>query len=228
MNLQKYCNPPVWPLSFTFARNLFFMKKAILLILILVIAGFTVYRLFFKTDPKPESPKDQPLTISKNSQGFNDAFANLLKEYLSLKDALVEWDSAKATQQAGVLQKSAEELPFGELKADTAIVLTAKDLATSIANESKGFVAESTLEQKRRAFNMITSFMYDLLRSVKFDRQIIYHVKCPMAFNESEEAYWLSDKPDISNPYLGNKHPKFHGSMETCGEIVDSLDFAKK
>jgi hypothetical protein len=49
-----------------------------------------------------------------------------------------------------------------------------------------------------------------------------------MAFNDTEEAFWLSDKNRVVNPYLGSKHPKYKGSMLHCGDITDSLDFRKK
>jgi hypothetical protein len=49
-----------------------------------------------------------------------------------------------------------------------------------------------------------------------------------MAFKDSEEAYWLTSTNKIVNPYLGKKHPTYKDKMLGCGEIIDSLDFAKK
>jgi hypothetical protein len=48
-----------------------------------------------------------------------------------------------------------------------------------------------------------------------------------MAFNDDEEAWWISNEHKIENPYLGKKHPKYKGSMIECGDITDSLDFSK-
>lgn len=73
---------------------------------------------------------------------------------------------------------------------------------------------------------MISDAMYDLVRTVNFDRQIIYHQHCPMAFNDSEGAYWLSNSRAVINPYLGKKHPKYKAAMLACGEVTDSLDFS--
>jgi Cu(I)/Ag(I) efflux system membrane fusion protein len=64
---------------------------------------------------------------------------------------------------------------------------------------------------------MISDNIYDLVRSVRYDQQIVYHQYCPMAFNDAG-AYWLSNTSDIENPYFGKK-------MLTCGEIKDSVDF---
>ena len=46
-----------------------------------------------------------------------------------------------------------------------------------------------------------------------------------MAFNDNEEAYWLSNTRSIVNPYLGKKHPRYAGGMVTCGSIADSIDY---
>ncbi|HTE12434.1 MAG TPA: hypothetical protein VK645_16485, partial [Chitinophagaceae bacterium] len=60
-----------------------------------------------------------------------------------------------------------------------------------------------------------------------YDRQKLYHQHCPMAFNDDEEAWWISNSNKIINPYLGRKHPKYKATMEGCGDITDSLDFSK-
>jgi len=62
--------------------------------------------------------------------------------------------------------------------------------------------------------------LYDLIKSVRFDKQIIYLEHCPMAFNQTG-ANWLSNTPDIKNPYIPKK-------MIDCGEVLDTLDFTKQ
>jgi hypothetical protein len=75
---------------------------------------------------------------------------------------------------------------------------------------------------------MLTDEVYTLVRTVRYDGETIYHIRCPMAFNDSEQAFWLSNTPKIMNPYLGEKHPVYKNKMVGCGEIDDSLNFAKK
>jgi hypothetical protein len=48
-----------------------------------------------------------------------------------------------------------------------------------------------------------------------------------MAFNDNETAFWLSDNREVVNPYLGKKHPKYASGMLHCGEVKDSLAYAK-
>jgi hypothetical protein len=205
------------------------MKRLILLLVIVLIAALAIWKLFLnEPQSKPETPKDKPLAISKNSSTFNQSFGELMTSYYALKDALVDWDTVRADQAALALQQQADSLPVKQIRADSSIVLNALNLAGSISNEVKGFIGEPTIEQKRREFNMITEELYNLIRNVQYDGQIVYHIRCPMAFNETEEGFWLSNTSKIANPYLGNKHPKYNNKMVGCGEIVDSLNFAKK
>jgi len=204
------------------------MKRALLLIIILVIAGVTAYKLFFGKENPKEEIKEAPLTVNKSSDAFNTSFAGMMSDYFTIKDALVDWDTAKANNAAIALEESSGKLPVKGLKADSTAVETAVNYIQSIQSETKGFRGEQSIDQKRRSFNMLTSELYDLIRTVRFDGQVVYHVRCPMAFGDSAEGYWLSAQAKIVNPYLGNKHPTYKAKMIGCGELVDSLDFSKK
>jgi hypothetical protein len=205
------------------------MKKLLLLIAIAGMAAFLGWQLFSGKEAKPvDDQKDQPLSISSNSNAFDHSFSTLMNEYFGIRDALVEWDSAKADIAAKALQQRADSLPFSLLKGDSSIILTAQNLAISISSETKGFIGETTIEQKRRAFNMLTDEIYNIIRTVRYSGQIIYYIKCPTAFKDSSEGYWLNNSNKVINPYLGNKHPVYRDKMLGSGEIVDSMDFAKK
>ncbi|MEJ7828190.1 MAG: DUF3347 domain-containing protein [Segetibacter sp.] len=167
--------------------------------------------------PSNVTAQDQPLKQSKNSAAFNSAFQTLLTNYYHLKDALVATNDTMAVNSARLLIANADSLKMDELKADSSIVEMAEGYLQSISAEAKALVAEPKIEEKRKSFQMISDNMYDLVRSVRFDQQIVYHQYCPMAFNDAG-AYWLSNTSDIKNPYFGKK-------MLTCGEIKDSVDF---
>jgi hypothetical protein len=199
--------------------------KWVLLVIICLAAAFFAFRLFSKKPEKPVEAKDQPLRISKNSDLFNKAFAGLLNEYYSIKDALVDWDTLQADRSAAALSSLADSLPIHEMKADTPVIQTAEALASSISDEAKAFQGEHGIEDRRRSFNMLTEEMYNLVRTVRYDGSIIYHIKCPMAFRDSQEAFWLSNTSRIVNPYLGTRHPVYKNKMVGCGEVDDSLHF---
>lgn len=170
-----------------------------------------------KTD---ETKKVEPLTQSKNSSDFNDKFDSLLASYYRLKDAFVASNDAMAASHAKSLIASANNLNLKEAKADNSIIEMAKQYVGSISSEAKALVAAPNLEAKRKSFQMISDNMYDLVRTVHFDKEVVYHQFCPMAFNDAG-AYWLSNSTDIKNPYFGKK-------MLTCGEVKDSIDFRGK
>jgi hypothetical protein len=207
------------------------MKRLVIVIILLAAIAFGVYKLAFSVEKKATiaAEKDQPLAISKNSIAFNESFAKVLNDYFSLKSALTDYDTVKANAAAGVLAVDADSLKINEIKGDTtgAIKATAGNAAGTISGSAKGLIGETDLVKKKREFQMISDAIYDLARTVQYDRMKLFHQHCPMAFNESEDGTWLSNSDSIVNPYLGSKHPKFKDKMLHCGDITDSLGFTK-
>ena len=201
------------------------MKKFVLLAIVFIAAGFLAWKLLSDKPSRPAEPADKPLAITKNSGAFNDSFGVLLNNYFAVRDALVDWDTLKADQAAAELAIKADSLPVRLIKADSGIVLTARSLAASLSGDARGFMGEAGIEGRRHSFDLMTEELYNLVRAVSYDGETIYHIKCPMAFKDSIPAYWLSDKPAVVNPYLGNKHPVYKSKMLGCGEIVDSFSF---
>jgi hypothetical protein len=188
----------------------------------LIIIAFALLASCGGADQKPvaEVTKDAPLAQSKNSDKFNEKFAGFLTHYFNLKDAFVASDDAMAISHASLLAASADSLDMSEVKADTSIIDMAQQYVQSVSAEAKGLAGEKDLEAKRKSFQMISDNMYDLVRTVRFDKQVVYHQFCPMAFNDAG-AYWLSASEEIKNPYFGKK-------MLSCGEVKDSIDFRGK
>lgn len=188
------------------------MKNLFILVLLLVFAACG------SSDQKAaEVKKDEPLTQSKNSAEFNAAFGTLLDNYFHLKDGLVLSNDTIANNYAGLLISNADSLNLSGIKADTTIVETAKQYIETISAEAKGLIGEKNIQEKRKSFQMISDNLYDLVRTVRYDRGKIYHQFCPMAFDD-QGAFWLSQSSDIKNPYFGKK-------MLTCGEVKDTLNF---
>jgi hypothetical protein len=172
--------------------------------------------------------ENQPSAVGKNSNAFNESFDKLLNSYYALKDGLTDYDTAKANAASRLLATYADSLAINEIKNDStgAIKETAKNYTGTISGSAQGLIGEKDIVQKKREFQMISDAMYDLVRTVKYDKQKIYHQHCPMAFGD-EEAYWISNSSEIVNPYLGKNHPKYKAGMIHCGDITDSLDFSR-
>jgi len=205
------------------------MKKVIIGIVVVALAGFAVYKFAFssKETPKSSDPVQHPLTTSKNSEAFNKSFEQMLTAYFALKNALIDYDTAAANKAAGELAIASDSLKTEELKGDTtgAIKEMAKNYAGTVLGSAQALAGEKELVKKKKEFSMISDAIYDLIRTVRYDRQKFYHQHCPMAFNDTDEAWWISTSDKIENPYLGKKHPKYHSGMINCGDITDSLDF---
>ncbi|MBV4356136.1 DUF3347 domain-containing protein [Pinibacter aurantiacus] len=171
-----------------------------------------------KAEEQKEEVAAPAPVVSKNSNEFNQSFEKLLGNYFELKDALVATDSAKANAAAKKLAVDADSLNVKALTDSTgALQSTAQSYTGTISGSAKGLVGEKDIEAKRKEFQMISDAMYDLVRTVRYDKQKIYHQFCPMAFNNAGAA-WLSQLEEIKNPYFGSK-------MLNCGETQDVLDF---
>lgn len=213
-----------------FAAENIFMKKGLFLIGIVVVA-LVVYAVFFSKPAETaggDEAKQQPLAQSKNSETFNKPFNAALTAYFKLHDALVNWDTAKATESAKLLQTSLAQVPYDSLKADSNLILTAKTFSGNINADCIGIAGDTSIAEKRKSFYELSENLYTLVQTIKYDQQKIYHVVCPMAFGDDKEGKWITNVDTIINPYLGLKHPKYHAAMINCGSIADTLDYTHK
>ncbi|MDE1193224.1 MAG: DUF3347 domain-containing protein [Arachidicoccus sp.] len=200
------------------------MKKGIFII-VAVIACFAIY--FFVANKKGEKggmEKEKPLNISKTSEFFNASLQNALSEYYQMHDAFVHWDSANIIDSlADSLEYYVRAIAFDKLNADSLLVNTAKNYASAIEAECVSVQKETDIKEQRKSFYTISENMFDLLRTVQYDKEKIFHIRCPMAFGKDQEGYWLSNKKEIINPYFGDKDPANGDAMLHCGNIEDSI-----
>jgi hypothetical protein len=199
------------------------MNKRTLIFSLVIICLLLVFK-FCSNNPDQEKVAEQkpvPLSISQNSEPFNESFSKLLRSYYSLKDAFINADTSKVNSAATQLMQNADSLNVNEIKGDTSGMIreTAKYFASSISGSAKGVVAQSNIDEQRREFNVITDALWSLTRTVKYNGQKVYYQFCPSAFN-STGGYWLSDKIDQDNPYMGDKE-------KGCSQVNDSLDYSK-
>jgi Cu(I)/Ag(I) efflux system membrane fusion protein len=198
------------------------MKKAISVLILVVIIGAAYFLFFKKGEKRPEGPKQQPLTQADNTGVFNQSYNVLLTAYDGLKDALVASDTTKASAAARELRVAADSLKVSEIHGDStgALKETAKVYASTISSSAHALTMEPNITAKRKEFEMIADALYNLTRTVRYDGQKLYWQFCPMAF-DNKGAYWISNEREIRNPYFGNE-------MLECGSVQDSLDYSKK
>lgn len=162
----------------------------------------------------------KPLMQSANSPVFNQSFLGVLTAYFSLKDQLVAQNDSGINQSARALKLAVDSLKLSECKADSNVISTAKTYTSSISDETIGLVGETDRNEKKKAFQLISDQVYDLIRTIRYDQTVIYHMYCSTAFPD-QGGGWLNYSNRILNPYEPVQQPN-------CGVIKDSLDFRPK
>lgn len=144
---------------------------------------------------------------------FQDQLASVFTSYVQLKDAFVNSDmknvQAKASETKEVLGKVDMKLLSGAAHNDWMAFLT--PIQSALTEIESG----GDIETQRKAFSTLSDNLYKSIKAFGLGGEEAYYEYCPMAFND-EGAYWLSDKPEIKNPYYGEK-------MLSCGEVKEKL-----
>jgi hypothetical protein len=70
------------------------------------------------------------------------------------------------------------------------------------------------IKHQREHFDMLSKDMYELVKNFGAG-QPLYYDHCPM-YNNNKGADWISEKKEISNPYLGKEMPG-------CGTVKEEL-----
>ncbi len=199
------------------------MKRVLAIILLLVVVG--VIWWFFSAGKKGKSePKQQALKIEKHTKDFNQGIDNTLKNYLIMKDAFVNADTASIKTNTQKFIASLDALKLNDLtKDDSSILVSAKQFASDVRLNAEAILQEKDITEMRQDFRMVSENLYPFLRTISYEGPKLYWQNCPMAFGDNNGANWLSNTSQIINPYLGKNHPQYKATMLGCGENKDSL-----
>lgn len=149
------------------------------------------------------------LLISKMGIGQTASLQELLRQYLDLKNQLVESNAANAQKLATLLNGKIENLSAQALSEKEAKAFSSlKDVLNKHAKELS---SQSDLAKQRVAFAALSQPMIDLFKIVSVKESSLYVDYCPM-----KKAYWLSTEKTIRNPYYGN-------AMLSCGSIKETI-----
>jgi hypothetical protein len=200
------------------------MKK-MLLLLVAAAAGFALYWFFIRSkDSGPSAPKQEALKVGKHSQAFNDSVANMLNPYFEMKTAFVSADTAGVKTACRNLVAQAAAIQLTELKKDTAgIFESAFGQLGDIKANAESLLKQTDITEMRMDFKAVGDNLYPFLKTIKYEGKTLYWQNCPMAFGDNKPAEWLSNSPQVVNPYLGNNHPEHKNTMLHCGSVVDSI-----
>lgn len=152
---------------------------------------------------------------SNYSDTFNLRFKASLSAYYALKDAFIEENMQKVDTATAQFSMAISQIPVAEIRTDT-IRSAALILLESLQSELIGLKGETFMEEKRKAFQLLTEQLTTLIKKVQYDQEVIYYQYCPMAMDNNGAA-WLSASSEIKNPYLPT-------TMLECGEVKDTLN----
>ena len=190
----------------------------------IIIAAFFLLAIYSCGNKVGEDHSETPVVVkSRNSDSFNLAFDTVLVNYNALKDAFIDWDTAVINKSASALQLAVISVPYTELH-DDASATKATSIAQNAADGLQTLLSVDSISDKRRFFYTVSESIYNLIKTAAYDKAVIYHKKCPMAFNGSEDGWWFSSAKKIDNPYYGTKHPKYKNAMLECGTVEDSIN----
>ncbi len=169
-----------------------------------------------------ETPAAEEEIIEKTSAPieFLQQLTPAIKEYLSLKDALVEENSELATDKAKSLDASLSGVKTDLL--DPKAKESWNKLSEKMLKDLKKISENVDVQIQRQAFDPFSeSFARTIMgfRHVMPQPLFLYH--CPMAFDQ-KGAYWIEDSKEIKNPYFGRK--PFKGQdMFKCGTLEETI-----
>ncbi|HVF96951.1 MAG TPA: DUF3347 domain-containing protein [Flavisolibacter sp.] len=202
--------------------------RLIVIFLVLAGAGIITWLVLARPEKAAAAPKQQAIVVSKHSEFFNSQVNNLMTDYYKIGESLVEWDSVGSTSAAASFIKILDSTKLDELAKDSTIYLTALTFIENVKGEAATVMNEKSIRSQREAFNSMTDNLYQFFNTVKYDREMLYLQQCPMAFDDTQAALWLSQKPEIRNPYLGLHHPTYGKGMLSCGETKQTINHTGK
>lgn len=153
---------------------------------------------------------DEPVDVPAE---FTTALGQMHQHYRTMAQAFVDDDAKAADAAAKKMREQVESLSVDGLdsKAKDAWASHRKVLRTSLHQ----LTSAADLDKKREHFSHISEAMYCALKSFGGINQKVHVSFCPMAL-DGQGAYWLADKPEIENPYMGQK-------MAGCGEVKETI-----
>lgn len=134
----------------------------------------------------------------------------VLRDYLNLKDALVDDDNAEARTFAMTLNKSLKAFDASNYSDSERLELNT--IIENSVNHTEA-IATSDIEQQRKHFKMLSQSMTDMVAITGTENKL-YVQYCPMYDGGTA---WLSMNEEVRNPYYGS-------SMLKCGKIEREIN----
>ena len=139
--------------------------------------------------------------------GYTGAFsqADVLNNYLSLKDALVASKQDEAAKASQSLTKSIQSADVNSLSLELKKLFSDKKI--NLLKLSESISSAKDLEKQREKFAELSVLLWPIVKNSS--PETLFYDYCPM-----KKTYWISADEGIKNPYYGSK-------MLTCGSVSE-------
>ncbi|MDB5222227.1 MAG: hypothetical protein JWN83_894 [Chitinophagaceae bacterium] len=137
-------------------------------------------------------------------------FTSVINKYLELKNALADNDEPDAQKKGKELFDALSKIDKSLLPPEQKKVYEQEE---EDLKENAEHIGKSKLEHQRMHFSILSESIYVIAKSFGAGRPL-YHLFCSKA-EDSKGAMWLSESPDLGNPYLG----KGTGCIEVIEKI---------
>ncbi len=150
--------------------------------------------------------------IKADTPTLTKDFNNVIKNYLDLKNALVDGNEQIAQAKAATLLTAVNALSVKDM---TQVQLkTWKAYAGKLTVDIR-HISDSKLDHQREHFATLSSNLLVVLKDFKLNTTTLYKQYCPM-----KKFYWVSETAALKNPYYGS-------AMLSCGENKETLAAVK-
>lgn len=146
-------------------------------------------------------------------QEFKDQLTKVYTSYLLMKDAFVDSDAKRVSNESVKVSNHLELVDMGLLEGEDHVewMRQLKSLKESLNSIQK----ESDISIQREMFAMFNESYYNSIKVFGLSKLTSYYQFCPMAFDNTG-AYWFSESEEIFNPYFGDE-------MLKCGETKEVI-----
>ncbi len=111
---------------------------------------------------------------------FKDQLNDILINYLSLKNALVNDDAITSVTNAELMMASIEKVEMDLLTGDAHMIWMQQ--SESLTTLAKEIALEKSIKEQRKTFLELSSVIIDLTKIYGVNEQTYYVQFCPMAF----------------------------------------------
>ena len=155
----------------------------------------------------------QKKTSRNDSVKSKDLLNEVLSAYLAMKNALANDDGKTARASAKTLITEINKVPMAQMTTDQHTVWM--KYMKRLSYDAEHISETDDAEHQREHFVTLSKNIFAVEKAFNTNAITLYYQFCQMA-NAGKGAYWVSEKEQIINPYMGKKMP-------ICGSTKEIL-----